>query len=251
MKKNLLFLLISLAGSFGAESQTYNQGLHFIYLTTDSMEVYYKRNDDIVKQRSYKISNKVTSTKLSYSNNNFSSSVVINEFLNDTSINIYRWAIADRIKDKADSLKSIISSGVVEKYSELVDSMAFYISDIISPDTLKTELFQAVFYHNSILKSIMRYNNGADSCYCTSYVGYVAGLTSYHCNQDIIVDVEELEKALTDSIAALQRYGVDYLIDFLENYSQSKISYQELFNELYDNSGGYRVSPIFAPFPCP
>jgi hypothetical protein len=124
MKKHPLLLVLFIA-SLTVQAQTYNQGLHFIYLTTDSMEIYYKKNDHIMKQRSYKINSNLTSSKLSYSNNNFTSSTVISEFVNDTSISIYRWAIADRIEHKADSLKNIISSGSVEKYSDLLDSMTY------------------------------------------------------------------------------------------------------------------------------
>ena len=69
------------------------------------MEVYYKKNDHIVKQKSYKINNTTTSSKLSYSNDNFATTTVISDFVNDTSISIYRWAIADKIEQKADSIK--------------------------------------------------------------------------------------------------------------------------------------------------
>jgi hypothetical protein len=129
--------------------------------------------------------------------------------------------------------------------------MAYYISDSISGNTLKAELFQVLFYHNSILKSIKRFNSGSDSCYCTSYAGYVAGLSSFHCNQDIIVHVSSFKNYLQDSIALLQRYNVEYLIGYLENYPKDQISFDEVFNKIYSESGGYRVNPIFTPFPCP
>lgn len=250
MKRITLFCCFFLS-SLLVFAQTYNQGLHFTYITTDSMEVYYKENSNIVKQRSYKINNTTTSTKLWYSSNDFVSSTLINEFVNDTSISIYRWAIADKIEVKADSLKGLFNSQTVAKYSSLLDSMSFYISDIISPDTLKTELFQVVFYHNSTFKSIKRYNNGSDSCYCTSYVGYVGSLTSFQCNQDIIVNVEDFQKYLEDSIDLLERYNAEYLIDFLENYSEEQISFEEVLNRIYEESGGIDSPPIFIAFPCP
>jgi hypothetical protein len=157
----------------------------------------------------------------------------------------------DKIEQRADSLKNVISSSNVEKYSTLTDSMAYYISDSIPPDTLKRELFQVLFFHNSILKSIKRFNNGADSCYCTSYMGYVTGLTSFECNQDIIVNVTVFKDYLEDSINLLQRYNVEYLIEYLENYSKDEISYDEIFIKIYEESGGVRINPIFIPFPCP
>ena len=146
MKKYQFFLLVFVLAPFGSRSQSYNQGLHFIYITTDSMEVYYKKNDHIVKQKSYKINNTTTSSKLSYSNDNFASNIVISEFVNDTSISIYKWAIADKIEQKADSIKNIISNSTAAKYSELLDSMTYYISDNVSGDTVKAELMQVLFY---------------------------------------------------------------------------------------------------------
>lgn len=169
----------------------------------------------------------------------------------DTSISIFRWAIADKIKQRADNLKNVISSTNVTKYSGLTDSMAYYVSDSISGDTLASELFQVLFYHNSVLKSIKRFNSGADSCYCTAYVGYVAGLSTFHCNQDIIVDVSDFKDYLEDSINLIRRYKVEYLIDYLDNYTGDQISFQEIFTKIYQESEGYFVYPIFTPFPCP
>jgi hypothetical protein len=96
MKKYKLSFILLLAYITGY-SQTYNQGLNLIYLTTDSVEAYYKENSNIVKYRAYKINSTTTSSKLWFSDNDFSSSILINDFTYDTSINIFRWAIADKM----------------------------------------------------------------------------------------------------------------------------------------------------------
>jgi len=249
MKKLPLFFVFIIV-QLTLESQTYNAGFHFIYLTTDSMEAYYKKNDNIIKQKSYKINNNTTSSKLSYSNDNFATGTLILDFFNDTSISIYRWAIADKIEQKADSLKSIISSGNVEKYSELLDSMTYYISDNFSDDTTGAELFQVLFYSTSIIKSIKRYNEGADSCYCTSYAGYVGGGTSFYCTQDIIVDVEEFLKYLEDNIEAIQEYDAEYLITYIEGYEGFRISYASIIKVIFQEEGGVDSPPIYRAGLC-
>ena len=156
----------------------------------------------------------------------------------------------DKIEQKADSIKNIISNSTAAKYSYLLDSMTYYISDNISGDTTKAELMQVLFYNNSIFKSIVRYDNGSDSCYCTSFIGYVGGLTSFYCNQDIIIDVEEFKKYLEDSIQAIQEYEAEYLITYLENYEGVEVSFASILNEILAEEGGVNSPPILRAGLC-
>lgn len=150
----------------------------------------------------------------------------------------YRLRIAAKLKEIAsqimsktvnlDSKKSILS------VQTLIDTFA----KSYNATDMANEEVQGLFYYLAIFKMINRYNeelstNKLAELKCTTYNGYIVGLSPYHAKEDIIINTKNLKEYLSAGNARkLTSPQVNIIVETLNNYSLSEIALSDLENEV-------------------
>ena len=120
----------------------------------------------------------------------------------------------------------------------MTNSYIDIINEIKSNEERKLELFSNFFFHRSIVNTSKRSIASGEDCQCTTHPRHLSGETYFNCQEDIYMNVEELEKAISDYIKETgeQDESTLNLLNYIENTNDSQIRYDEYYNFYFPKS---------------
>ena len=167
----------------------------------------------------------------------------------DLSLDDYRIFIRGILEDKADLVSNNTELEISELaiISELLTQFTEEFSASVDENIRESDVFQSIFYHNSIYKMILRKDaKSLDNCECATNTKYLNGLSSFFCNEDLIFSSSEVANyyegrysdentSFSDSLL-LDSAGIDSVIIYANNNPTADISLKQIEDIMFANS---------------
>lgn len=149
--------------------------------------------------------------------------------------------ISEGYKTSVDlQLKKIATSILTDSPVTNMTLMAGAVQDLIDQygntheaEEMKRDEVLGLFYYVSIFKMIDRYNkeltsNKLASLKCTTYNGYIVGLSPYFAKEDIIINKKMAIAYLSGNPSKLTKQKANIIVDLLKAYNRENFTLLEL-----------------------
>lgn len=252
ISKTELSETVSIVNCNNTNNTNCNSDLCIINQSSNNLQLSFTQNDNKIFFNVYSDENGSTKSKVIFylGSSNFST----NYFLNKSDTTKYKYLSHIEVINEADSLIGLQSQQDVIIADKIIE---LFISKIKNNNQLgsSVELLKNIFYHASIIKTIVRANADNSNCNCAPIPSYFTDLTPFLCQEDVKYNINELLANIEENkILFLQKYDttvVEYITTYLRNKSinTSELMFEETYFDLAGISKTQFIDYIENPAP--
>ncbi|MEG4904453.1 hypothetical protein [Microcoleus sp. F10-A1] len=159
----------------------------------------------------------------------------------------YRLKISEKLIEKAKEISATygeqISDELLRHFVEANTQTADKYGNLLKPDELKREEAQGFFYFNTVFNIISRYrtslSKGMGTYECSTYNGYIVGLTPYYAKEDLFVDIKNFREYLNEGQFRVVEETAEFMIEQLNENPELKNDFKSIelfFDNLFKNN---------------
>jgi hypothetical protein len=185
------------------------------------------------------ISNNKLSASLDIEKISENKTIILSSLIIDLQEENYKLKINEKLILKAKEINesNVIDNNDLDKIIEANNHILDKYSELLNIEEMKSEETQGFFYFQSIFQIIKRYRNvhGSANYECTTYNGYIVGISPYYAKEDIIINVNDFKHYIQNIQVKVKKETADFIVEALSTLNDLEVDFKTLEN-LLDNT---------------